>query len=164
VRARLCHYGDVSSQSSFLAKYSGEIFSLVYISTATKDMDDEDLAVLLAASRVKNHKVLISGFLLYKDGRFLQYLEGPEAAVRAKMATIATDSRHKTIAILLEETRSDRQFADWAMGFERHDKDLAPAIPGYRTVIREPSGSAGAKVALRELVNWFQARHPESAL
>ena len=49
---------------------------VVYVSTASEPMDDEDLAELLAQSRERNARNDITGMLLYKDSRFIQLLEG----------------------------------------------------------------------------------------
>ena len=69
------------------------MLSLIYSSVATRSLDDDDLAGLLAQSRRANAENDITGVLLFRNGYFLQLLEGPDQAVRAKMATIKHDGR-----------------------------------------------------------------------
>ncbi|MBA3273301.1 MAG: BLUF domain-containing protein [Chthoniobacterales bacterium] len=70
-------------------------FFLVYASIANEDFSPEQLIDLLATSRRNNDASGITGMLLYKDRRFLQVLEGSEAAVRATYARIKRDPRHR---------------------------------------------------------------------
>jgi hypothetical protein len=67
---------------------------LVYVSTATRPMRDEDLVELLAEARKHNEENDITGMLLHKDGRFLQLLEGHEENVQAAFDVIKQDERH----------------------------------------------------------------------
>ena len=76
--------------------------------------------------------------LLYKDGNFMQVLEGDEDTVRALSTKIADDPRHRGLITLLQGPREERQFPDWSMGF----CDLASAevlsIPGYNEFLNTP--------------------------
>ncbi len=58
------------------------MFFLVYVSSAVRPFSRVDLDDLLATSRANNARVGITGMLLYKDGNFMQVLEGDEEAVR----------------------------------------------------------------------------------
>ncbi|HTK17967.1 MAG TPA: BLUF domain-containing protein, partial [Mucilaginibacter sp.] len=58
------------------ARPSRSIFYLIYISTATKLMPDEELYFLLEQSRRDNEQYDITGMLLYMQSRFLNKLEG----------------------------------------------------------------------------------------
>ena len=49
---------------------------IIYISSAAKKMDDDDLLDILKTSRENNKKNDISGMLLYDNGSFIQVLEG----------------------------------------------------------------------------------------
>jgi hypothetical protein len=52
------------------------MFSIVYVSSALKPFSKTDLLTLLEKSRENNTSLGISGMLLYKDGNFMQVLEG----------------------------------------------------------------------------------------
>ena len=81
------------------------MFFLVYVSMAQEKMSKEDLLDILAQSREANAKAGITGMLLYKDGNFMQALEGEETAVRALYARICRDPRHRGILTLVEGER-----------------------------------------------------------
>ena len=102
------------------------LFHLIYVSTAVEPMSDEALAALLEQSRTRNSRNRITGLLLYKNGHFMQVLEGDEANVMKIFASIERDSRHKNVDVLRAEYIQYRDFPDWSMGFENVDKlDLA---------------------------------------
>ena len=92
---------------------------LIYSSHATREMTVQDLEQLLAASRARNALVGITGLLLYRDGIFLQCLEGEEGVVRDTYARILRDPRHHRVLHLIEERVDGRSFPDWAMEFRR---------------------------------------------
>lgn len=142
------------------------MLSVVYTSAATGSFDDSDLATLLMNSRSNNRRLGLTGFLLYKDGQFLQVLEGDEAVVRDRMSIIAADPRHADVAILVEDEVAERRFPSWSMGYEAVTDELADQIPGYRTTF-DDIGRASADLvdqpAVLQLVRWFQNRAPEAA-
>jgi hypothetical protein len=49
---------------------------LVYVSSAVKPFLSSELVDLLSKSHVYNTEVGITGMLLYKDGNFMQTIEG----------------------------------------------------------------------------------------
>ncbi len=108
------------------------MLSLAYVSSSTRDLDSNELVEILEKSRANNTLVGVTGMLLYKDGNFIQVLEGADPAVLAIYQKIARDPRHKGVIMLLKEQRSERQFPEWSMGFcNLRDVDLQ-ALPGYR--------------------------------
>lgn len=93
------------------------MFFLVYVSAAETWFSATELHALLQGSRARNQQAGITGLLLYKDGNFMQALEGDEAAVRALHATIKADRRHHGVVTLDSGHQATRQFAQWSMGF-----------------------------------------------
>jgi hypothetical protein len=114
------------------------MFYLVYVSMAQEDMSREGLLDILAKSREANARAGITGMLLYKDGSFMQALEGEEAAVRELYARISRDPRHRGILTLVEGEREDRCFGDWSMGFQDLNSPEARATPGYSEFMNTP--------------------------
>lgn len=112
--------------------------SLVYVSSATRHFSAEDLVALLKQSREKNARLDITGILLYKDGNFMQVLEGPDEAVRQLFSTIAADDRHTGVIRLLERPLDQRQFADWSMAFRNLNDPALREVPGYSEFMNEP--------------------------
>ena len=90
---------------------------LVYVSSATSLFRLPDLVGLLEQARELNARDGISGLLLYRDGAFVQVLEGPREAIQATYQRIQSDARHTRVVTLLDEPLAEREFADWRMGF-----------------------------------------------
>jgi hypothetical protein len=101
-------------------------FQLIYVSTAVKPMSDDDLVHLLREATARNERLEITGMLLYKDGHFMEVLEGDETNVRAVFADIEKDSRHKSIDILRSGPIESRNFPNWTMGFKFFDPTAVP--------------------------------------
>jgi hypothetical protein len=103
------------------------MISIVYVSASRLPFTPSELEALLAKSRANNQRDGISGVLLYRDGDFLQVLEGPEEAVRRTYARIARDPRHGGVIVLDESEITQRHFGDWSMGFRRVTAAERPA-------------------------------------
>ena len=136
------------------------LYSLVYTSSAVEPFTPGQLAGLLRQSRAHNAADDITGMLLYRRDRFIQFLEGPEDAVRALLARIAADPRHERVRVLVDGYAPDRQLADWTMGYEQISDAPVPPPPGFRDTFDDlENGDDGAVIrAVRELAFWFRAR------
>ena len=99
---------------------------------------EEELIQLLETSRQNNAKIGVTGMLLYKDGNFMQLIEGPEEAVRALHAKISIDPRHRGLITLLQGHQENREFQDWAMGFQSLDAAGLRKLPGYSDILNVP--------------------------
>ncbi|MFN0128358.1 MAG: BLUF domain-containing protein [Verrucomicrobiales bacterium] len=108
---------------------------LVYVSQATRDFDEGELADLLAVSRRNNAASGITGLLMYESRMFLQALEGPQADVTALFQKIKRDPRHTDVQLVCEDRIEQRYFGPWRMAFQRAtDKDLSPG-EGFSTLL-----------------------------
>jgi hypothetical protein len=76
--------------------------------------------------------------LLFKDGNFMQVLEGPEAAVRATHARIVSDPRHSGLITLLQGPVAARSFGGWSMAFRNLNDSAAHTIAGYDDFLNTP--------------------------
>lgn len=114
------------------------MFFLVYVSSATQQFSAEDLRALLGTCRKNNAELRVTGMLLYKDGNFMQVLEGDEGAVRGLYERIAADPRHGGEITLQQGFAEDRQFPDWSMGFRDLDAPEARADPAYNEFLNAP--------------------------
>lgn len=111
------------------------MLQLIYISSA---VGAPVMADILSVSCRNNARDDVSG-LLYTDGRrFLQALEGPEAAVEAAYARISADPRHRAVVILSRRTVDTREFGQWQMAERR------PGEAGESFVARVDRLIAGA--------------------
>ena len=82
------------------------MFHLVCASTASHLLTKAELQAMLEETRETNAKVGITGILLYKDGTFLQVLEGDQEAVMKLASRIKEHHRHKDFQMLLRGTWS----------------------------------------------------------
>lgn len=128
------------------------MYRLVYVSAATQLFSKAELLELLKGARNKNQRLGISGMLLYKDGEFLQLLEGERSAVKALFAQIKQDPRHDGTIVVDEEDTAERLFQDWAMGFRDLNDPEVQQTPGYSQYMNTP------------LVAEQLAKHPSAAL
>ena len=96
--------------------------SLVYVSSISRRFVVADLQEILHRSRENNARADITGLLLYRDGQFIQNLEGPEDAVDRLYRKIRSDPRHHRVRTVLRSPLDVRLFADWSMGFRNVDE------------------------------------------
>ena len=105
------------------------MFFLVYLSSAVTWFSSKELNDLLGTCRMRNAEDDITGMLLYKDGNFMQVLEGEESAVRTVFSRISADLRHRGLVVIDSGPTAQREFAQWGMGFvdlQGHTHALPP--------------------------------------
>jgi len=96
---------------------SMSLYRVVYASQPF-GFDDGMLNSILADARRCNVRDGITGALICRADLYLQWLEGPDQAVRDAYARIAGDDRHQDVRCLLAGPVDERLFPAWAM---RHD-------------------------------------------
>lgn len=114
------------------------ISQVVYASTALQAFTKPELQALLQEIRPKNAELGITGLLLYKDGNFMQVLEGEQEVLTRLVRVIEHDSRHKGLLVLLRATSAQRLFPDWSMGFRDLADQSASKTPGYSDFMNTP--------------------------
>lgn len=114
------------------------MFSLTYVSSAVRPFSEDELGDLLARSRSNNARLGVTGMLLYKDGNFMQVLEGEEEVVRGLYAKISADPRHRGEIVLHQGSSEGRSFPEWTMGFRNLDSPEAGSTPGYSEFLNTP--------------------------
>ena len=114
------------------------MYFLVYVSAAVTWFSESELRTLLTSARFRNEHAGITGMLLYKDGNFMQALEGPEPAVRALYKRIEADRRHGGLVVLDCGTQRSRQFASWNMAFHDISHGRGEMPGGYSRFMDEP--------------------------
>lgn len=80
-----------------------------------------------------NAKANITGVLCFKQGYFLQYMEGSEQAIKQLFAKITVDKRHTKIQVVKQGQSPHRLFAHWKMHCINLDKaadidDISPVL------------------------------------
>ncbi|SPO34781.1 uncharacterized protein PSFLO_00252 [Pseudozyma flocculosa] len=100
------------------------VLQVVYTSSAlTRHVSREEISDILQHSRRNNARRGITGLLLYRDGSFVQFLEGPAHEVDGVYQKIEADPRHRGIVRILRKTVEKRDFSKWEMAFR--DLDLS---------------------------------------
>lgn len=134
-------------------------FQLTYVSAAVRPWTQDELVGLLEQARTRNGERRVTGMLLYRDGRFLQLLEGAEDQVRSLYAVIRADPRHRDVVLVREGRRVLRQFPTWTMAFR--DLEAEPlTVPGFSDVLTDGADAADPVVA--DLVARLRAADPGS--
>ena len=113
------------------------MYSLTYVSSALMPFSARELRTLLDKCISNNRPRDVTGLLLYKDGQFMQVLEGEEKIVRAVHNIIEADHRHRGLTTLFQGLTPGRQFPGWSMGF----KDLGADVDnpeGYSEFLNTP--------------------------
>lgn len=121
--------------------------TLTYTSRARLDLTDEDLGDIHQTARHLNALDGIRGLLLYDGSRFLQIIEGGEAAIDNLVERLRSDPRHSAFEVRDERFVEKRSFADWSM-------ELLRVGAGYRTARDEVATilPAGVAAPVRDLI------------
>ena len=115
-----------------------QLFRIAYISAASKSFDPAELREMLKESNVRNKEAGITGMLLYKDGQFMQVLEGPGEAVTTTFSRISKDPRHHDIKVLLQGAVQERRFPGWSMAFRDLNLPDHQDVPGFSEFLNTP--------------------------
>lgn len=115
-----------------------KLFRMVYISTASKLFTSVELREMLKESNERNKTSGITGMLLYKDGQFMQVLEGTADAVTATFSRISKDPRHHGIMVLAKGAVQERRFPGWSMAFRDLNLPDHQKLPGYSEFLNTP--------------------------
>ena len=108
------------------------MYRLVYVSSASADLTDEDIKTILHTSQSNNNERFVTGFLAHNGDSFMQALEGEREEVQDTYLRIIGDRRHFGITQILGERVETRAFPTWSMEYHRVDK-----IGGSPTMIAD---------------------------
>jgi hypothetical protein len=110
-----------------------QLYRLVYYSEAAENLTIQDVKSIAEKASIKNASLLISGGLLYCEGKFLQVLEGGIRPVNKLFDTILQDKRHKNVNLIYFSRVSKREFEGWNMSlaFFPTSRDFFPEYIKY---------------------------------
>lgn len=140
------------------------LHTLIYVSAATYQLSKQDLMKLLATCRNNNTDLGITGMLLYKDGQFMQVLEGEEANVVSLHKKIAHDDRHQYVTTIYSAPIKERSFSDWLMGFQDLNDESVKDVEGYSDFLNTPFDSDHFRTDIGSafrLLNMFKSKSPK---
>lgn len=118
------------------------LYCLVYVSIATQKISEDDLKALLKAARANNKSADITGMLLYRDGFFIQAIEGEEAQVDALYNRIVQDTRHTNHLLIYREPIEKRCFSEHTMGFSELNVESFKGVEGFSDFMQRPTPEA----------------------
>lgn len=91
-----------------------DLFRAIYTSRPF-GFDEATLMGILMDARRLNARDGITGALICRADIYLQWLEGPEDAVRQAIGRIERDDRHLEVKVHVAERVAGRMFGEWAM-------------------------------------------------
>lgn len=113
---------------------------VIYRSQAHQAQDQHEILDILRKSQINNQRKQISGLLVFRDGQYLQLLEGPTAAVDALFAVISQDPRHHDIQVIDQRLVESLLMPTWAMGY--FSPNLDPAAVQDAFLLKEANARA----------------------
>jgi hypothetical protein len=118
------------------------LISLAYSSKVKEYMTgltlESELEKIKQSSAENNTDINITGYLLYMDGYFIQYLEGSPKDVESLYLKISLDPRHHSITLLSHEKITERSFKKWTklyrmnLNNHSHIPDILKSIVGEK--------------------------------
>lgn len=94
---------------------------LIYASEPTEALAPAIVQDIVTRARHNNHRLHLSGMLVFDSRCFLQVLEGERATLSALYHRIAADTRHRRIELMEVVPVHERCFGRWTMGFAAAD-------------------------------------------
>lgn len=91
------------------------LVSLKYRSHAVQPMSTEALRTLEHEADSRNRAEGLTGVMIYDDGHFFQWLEGPERSVARVWDSVQRDRRHEDLRVSSSGPTSARVFGDFGM-------------------------------------------------
>lgn len=92
---------------------------IAYVSKASNNDSNTrvptGLSDIINFSRKHNPESQITGIISYREGQYLQVIEGPPIEVDKLMKRIATDPRHEDIWVFLDTHVAQRHFYSWSV-------------------------------------------------
>lgn len=115
--------------------------TLTYTSRARLDLTDGELNDIHQTARHLNALDGVTGLLLFDGARFLQIIEGAEAAIDNLVERLRLDPRHSAFEVRDERYVERRSFCDWSMELVRVSAGYAAARDEVATIL--PADVAG---------------------
>jgi hypothetical protein len=98
-----------------------ELVQVLYTSKMSKECSTEMINEILKVSRQNNSVNGLTGILLFRNGEFVQILEGEKLNVYYTLKKIRDDKRHTDMKILKDSPTQERLFSNWAMAFKNDE-------------------------------------------
>jgi len=117
-------------------------YAISYVSTATKDLKQNEIEKILYSSEKQNNIDNITGLLLFSEGNFFQVIEGKKEDITKLYKKIENDSRHHNIIKLFQKPIHKEAFDGYKSDFISEDAKYNSArlndYEKYIEVLDEP--------------------------
>lgn len=135
-----------------------DLNAIVYVSSAVQPVRRDDLNVVLERSRARNLAEQVTGLLLYCEGSFIQYIEGPQAPLSRIYASIRKDPLHHGVIELVNDPVATREFAGWSMAYTPAQiRDFEELVRvSWSADLASPNGASPGRRLLRQV--WLRLR------
>jgi hypothetical protein len=134
---------------------------LIYQSIASHEFGSLHLFNLLTEARLRNQRLMITGHLLYFEGRFTQCVEGPGSSLDMLWNSLQRDERHHELTLLARYEIQERRFPEWTMAFSSYASLYVHGMTGFFPV---EDGEASPLVALCHSAGTPPPDRPDSQL
>ncbi len=111
----MVHATEPMKAPASAARSSADLSKLIYQSQASEQFGSDGLVGLLDVAVTRNEREKLTGTLVYDQGRFIQWLEGPPESLKKVVNSIRVDPRHTAFEVLRERPIEKRTFKDWQM-------------------------------------------------
>ena len=122
---------------------------LVYRSQALVAPGSAEVEAIVAAALRNNARLGLTSFLHHEPHLFVQYVEGPAAAVHDAWQRIRADSRHDDAQLIGGGPLLRRFFAGWRMGYS----DVG--VARFLDFLDEAAGKCSVSEASAREAVWF---------
>jgi hypothetical protein len=122
---------------------------IIYTSIARPGLLQEDVFQIVEQSARNNPSADITGFLLFRKGKFLQLVEGPLMALETLLARLAEDDRHRDLEVVSRLPIAQRSFPRWRMRRVGGDRD---ALDELEQALKGEGGGLPIPQAVRDFV------------
>lgn len=119
-----------------MTERSERLFQLVSVSQADETLSYRDLEAFLDAAIQRNTANGVTGLLVYRDGRFLQILEGAQDDVLEAIGESIKEPQHTRVKVVAERPTGDRLFPFWAMAYQDGDLESSPCAPLFERLFQ----------------------------
>ena len=116
-------------------------YQLIYASTASPDLTEADVMAIMRKAQQNNKRRGITGLTLYKNGNFMQIIEGEREVVESLYQTISRDPRHMNVMAIMTRSVPEREFGEWTMGIHDLNNFDLRTLEAYNPVFEYPLNS-----------------------
>jgi len=117
-------------------------YAISYVSTASRNLEEEKIENILRISEENNNKNNVTGLLLFSEGNFFQIVEGRKEDITELYKKIEKDPRHHNIIKLFEKRIHKEAFDGYKSDFisenTRYNSSRLNNYEKYIEVLDEP--------------------------